>query len=123
MKRVSRIGITLLAVVVVATGIVAGCANVPLNTEVSTPNITIRAAEEAGAATVPQASLYLQLAKEEVESARTLSAQGNKEAARSMLTRAEADAELAIALSQKDTEKSEAIEAVERVRQLRKDNL
>jgi regulator of protease activity HflC (stomatin/prohibitin superfamily) len=72
---------------------------------------------------VPQASLYLQLAKEEVESARTLSSQGNKEAARSMLTRAEADAELAIALSHKDTEKSEAIEAVERVRQLRKDNL
>jgi hypothetical protein len=123
MKQVSRIGITLLALAVVATGIVAGCASVPLNTDVSTPSVTIRVAEEAGAATVPQASLYLQLAKEEVESARTLSSQGNKEAARSMLTRAEADAELAIALSHKDTEKSEAIEAVERVRQLRKDNL
>ena len=123
MKHISRIGITLLALAVVATGIVAGCASVPLSTELSTPTITIRAAEEAGAATVPQASLYLQLAKEEVESARTLSAQGNKEEARSMLTRAEADAELALTISLKDTEKSEAIEAVERVRQLRKDNL
>lgn len=121
MKHVSRIGMTLLAVAVVATGIMAGCANVPLRTEKSTSNI--RAAEEAGAATVPQASLHLQLAKEELESAKKLSAKGDKEEARSMLTRAEADAELAIILSHKDTEKTEAREAVERVHQLRKDNL
>ncbi|HIJ86795.1 MAG TPA: DUF4398 domain-containing protein [Desulfuromonadales bacterium] len=121
MKYVSRIGMTLLAVAVVATGLIAGCANVPLRTEKSTSNI--RAAEEAGAATVPQASLHLQLAKEELEAAKKLSAKGDKEEARSMLTRAEADAELAITLSHKDTEKTEAREAVERVRQLRKDNL
>jgi Na+-translocating ferredoxin:NAD+ oxidoreductase RnfG subunit len=121
MKHVSRIGITLLAVAVVATGLVAGCADVPLRTETSTSNI--RAAEEAGAATVPQASLHLQLAKEELESARNLSAKGDKDAAKSMLMRAEADAELAITLSHKDAEKAEAREAVERVRQLRKDNL
>jgi Na+-translocating ferredoxin:NAD+ oxidoreductase RnfG subunit len=120
MKQVSRIGITLLAVAVVATGLVAGCADAPLRTETSTSNI--RAAEEAGAAKVPQASLHLQLAKEELESARNLSAKGDKDAAKSMLTRAEADAELAITLSHKDAEKAEAREAVERVRQLRKDN-
>lgn len=121
MKHVSRIGMTLLAVAVVATGVVAGCANVPLRTEASTSNI--RAAEEAGAAKVPQASLHLQLAKEELAAAKSLSAKGNKEEAASMLTRAEADAELAVTLSHKDSERSEAMEAVERARQLRKDNL
>jgi hypothetical protein len=120
MKHLSKIGIMLFAVAVAATGIVAGCANAPLRTEASTSGI--RAAEEAGAAKVPQASLHLQLAKEELESAKKLSAQGEKEKADSMLKRAEADAELAVALSHKDAEKSEAMAAVERARQLRKDN-
>jgi hypothetical protein len=39
-----------------------------------------------------------------------------------MLSRAEADAELAVVLSHGDAEKSEAMAAVERVRQLRQDN-
>jgi outer membrane murein-binding lipoprotein Lpp len=120
MKHVSKIGIMLLAVSVAATGLVAGCANAPLRTEASTSGI--RAAEEAGAAKVPQASLHLQLAKEELESAKKLAAKGEKEQADSMLMRAEADAELAVALSHEDAEKSEAMAAIERVRQLRKDN-
>ena len=120
MKHVSRIGIMLFAVAVAAAGIVAGCANVPLRTEASTSGI--RAAEEAGAAKVPPASLQLQLAKEELEAAKSLAAKGKKEQADSMLRRAEADAELAVALSHEDAEKSEAMAAVERARQLRKDN-
>ena len=103
-----------------ATAIVAGCASAPLRTEASTSGI--RAAEEAGAAKVPQASLHLQIAKEELELARGLAARGEKEKAASMLLRAEADAELAVVLSHGDAEKSEAEAAVERVRQLRKDN-
>jgi len=120
MKHVSKTGIMLFATTVAIAGIVAGCANVPLRTEASTSGIA--AAEEAGAAKVPQASLHLQLAKEELESAKKLAGKGEKEKADSMLMRAEADAELAIALSHKDTEKSEAMSAIERARQLRKDN-
>ena len=120
MKYVSRIGIMLFAVAVAATGIIAGCANVPLSTEASTTGI--RAAEEAGAAKVPSASLQLQLAKEELESAKSLAAKGEKVQADSMLKRAEADAELAVTLSHKDAEKTEAMAAIERARQLRKDN-
>ena len=117
MRDVSKIGIMVFAVAVVATAIVAGCANA---TEASTSGI--RAAEEVGAAKVPQASLHLQLAKEELALAKALSAKGEKEKASSMLLRAEADAELAIALSHGDAEKTEAKAAVERVRQLRQDN-
>jgi outer membrane murein-binding lipoprotein Lpp len=120
MKHVSKIGIMVFAAAVVATGIVAGCANAPLRTEASTSGIS--AAEEAGAANVPQASLHLQLAKEELEVAKGLASKGEKEEAVSMLSRAEADSELAIVLSHEDAEKAEAMAAVERVRQLRKDN-
>jgi len=121
MRHVSKIGIMVFAVAVVATAIVAGCANAPpLRTEASTSGI--RAAEEAGAAKVPQASLHLQLAKEELELAKGLAAKGEKEQAASMLLRAEADAELAVVLSREDAERSEAQAAVARVRQLRQDN-
>ena len=113
--------ISLIIIMVVGLALFSGCASAPtLRTEASTSGI--RAAEEAGAAKVPQASLHLQLAKEELELARGLSAKGEKKEAASMLLRAEADAELAIALSHEDSEKLEAQAAVERVRQLRQDN-
>lgn len=82
----------------------------------------IRAAEEAGAASVPSASLYLQMAKEELEIAKKLAANGEPEEAESMLRRAQADGELAVALSHSEADKKAAAEAVERVRLLKKDN-
>ena len=57
-----------------------------------------------------------------MERARVLAAQGDKEQAASLLTRAEADAELAITLSHEESEKIESAKAIERVRQLRDDN-
>ena len=120
MRHVSKIGIMVFAVAVVATVITAGCASAPLRTEASTSGI--RAAEEVGAAKVPQASLHLQLAKEQLERAKDLSAKDQKEQAASMLLRAEADAELAVALSHENAEMVEAKAAMERVRQLRQDN-
>jgi len=120
MRHVSRIKFMVCAAAVAAVTIIAGCANAPLRTEASTSGI--RAAEEAGAAKVPQASLHLQMAREELAQARELSAKGEKEQAASMLLRAEADAELAVVLSREDAEKTEANAAVERVRELRKNN-
>ena len=121
MKHASKFRNMVLAVAVVTTAVVAGCASAPpLRTEASTSGI--RAAEEAGAAKIPQASLHLQLAREELDSAKKLAARGEKDKAVSMLLRAEADAELAVVLSHADNEKSEALAAVERVRQLRNDN-
>jgi outer membrane murein-binding lipoprotein Lpp len=120
MKHVSMIKFMVFAAAVVTATIVAGCASAPLRTEASTSGI--RAAEEAGAAKVPQASLHLQLAREELAQAKELSAKGEKDKAASMLLRAEADAELALVLSREDAEKTEANAAVERVRQLRQDN-
>jgi hypothetical protein len=96
--------------------VAAGCSSSPaLRTEPSTS--AIRAAEEVGASDVPRAALHLQLAKEELDRARTLS-----DEAASQLLRAEADAELAVLLSREQTEKAEAAQAMERVRQLQSDN-
>jgi hypothetical protein len=120
MRHISKIGIMMFAVAFAAAAITAGCANAPLRTEASTSGI--RAAEEVGAAKVPQASLHLQMAKEELELAKGLSAKGEKDEAASMLLRSEADAELAVALSHEDAEKTEASAALERVRKLRQDN-
>lgn len=101
--------------------VITGCGSSPaVNKEASTS--AIRAAEEVGASGVPTASLYLQLAKEGLENARMLAANGDKKEAESMLLRAQADGELAVALSRGDADKKEATQAIERVRQLRQDN-
>ena len=101
--------------------VIAGCgSSQEVNNEASTS--AIRAAEEVGASDVPSASLYLQLAKEELENAKVLAAKGDKEQAESMLLRAQADGELAVALSRGDADKTEATQAIERVQQLRQDN-
>jgi hypothetical protein len=120
MKNTIKTGTMLSVMAVLTAMVVVGCARAPLRTEGSTSGI--RAAEEAGAAKVPQASLHLQLAKEELEHAKELSAKGEKAQAASFLSRAEADAELAVTLSHGDAERLEARAAVARVRQLRQEN-
>lgn len=91
-----------------------------INKEASTS--AIRAAQEVGASEVPKAALYLQLAKEGLEKAEALAANGDKEQAESMLIRAQADAELAIVLSKGDADKTEAKQAFERVKKLQQKN-
>jgi len=115
MRHMLMVGSLLLSVVA------AGCASGPaVRTEASTS--AIRAAEEVGAGEVPRASFHLQSAREELAGAKDLASRGEKDKAASLLLRAEADAELAILLSREQTEKSEAAQAMERVRQLQNDN-
>ncbi|MFA7329482.1 MAG: DUF4398 domain-containing protein [Candidatus Delongbacteria bacterium] len=110
------------AVALVATValLAVGCASTPLHTEASTSGI--RAAESLGAADVPEALRYLQLAREELSRAKGLSQKNDHAAANSMLLRAEADAELAVLLSREDAVKIEAMDAIEQVRHLRLSN-
>jgi hypothetical protein len=118
---IKHIHIAILAGSALLAAVIAGCGSTPpANKEASSS--AIRAAEEVGASKVPGASLYLQLAKEEMESARLLAAKGDKEQAESMLLRAQADGELAVALSRGETDKTEATQAIERDRVLRQDN-
>jgi len=116
MRHALNIGIIAFAMAAIG----AGCSIAPLRTEASTSGI--RAAEEAGANQLPQASFHLQLAKKELERAEELYATGEQTKAESMLDRAKADAELSLALAREDSEKSEARAAVERARHLKQGN-
>lgn len=111
------IALLLLALPAAAVGCAATTA---LHTETS--SAAIRSAEDLGAANVPLASLHLQLAKEELEAANELNKQGDTEEAKSLLLRAEADAELAVALSRADSDRTDAEAAMARVRQLQAEN-
>ena len=116
-----HINIALFAGSILFVALITGCGSTPVvNKEASTS--AIRVAEEVGASNVPSASLYLQLAKEQLESAERLAKENKKEQAESMLLRAQADAELAVALARGGADKTEATKAIERVRELRRDN-
>ena len=101
---------------------IAGCGSNAVVVDEESSTSSIRAAEEVGAADISNASLYLQLAKEELVKAQTFAENGDKEKAESMLLRASADGELAVALSRSDADKKEAADAMERVKQLRLEN-
>ena len=101
---------------------IAGCGSNAVVVDEESSTSSIRAAEEVGAGDISNASLYLQLAKEELVKAQTFAENGDKKEAESMLLRASADGELAVALSRSDADKKEAADAMERVNQLRQEN-
>ncbi len=99
-----------------------GCGSSPAVIDKESSTSSIRAAEEVGASGISSAALYLQLAKEELGKAEAFAANGDKKQADSMLLRASADGELAVALSRSDADKKEAADAMDRVKKLRLDN-
>ncbi len=95
------------------------CATTPVTTEkLSATEAPIRAAEELGATRVPEAALELKLAQDEMEQAKQLLKNGNKPRADMMLLRAQADAELAVALAKEAPLQADARNATERVKAL-----
>lgn len=76
----------------------------------------IRSAGEVGAERNPTAALYLQYAREHFARAEQLSRDGQGERAERVLSRAEADAELAMALSRRSAAVAAAAEATSQVR-------
>lgn len=83
----------------------------PPNETLANSMASIRSAEEAGAAAVPKASLSLTLAREELEKAKALMADGENEHAHYMGLRAIQDAELANALAREEKARGEANKA------------
>jgi hypothetical protein len=103
-------------------GTLAGC-GAPIPTErLQSSAAAIRAAEEVGADRVPQAQLHLQLAKEQSDRAKKMIGDGDREEARFVLARAEADANLALALARDAHEQHEAQVASDRVTSLKTQN-
>jgi Domain of unknown function (DUF4398) len=90
-------------------GLGCGGAAVPAE-KLTDAEASIRAAQEVGGNSVPQAELHLKLAQEQVATARKLSADGENERAAQVLLRAKADAELALALA-RDAQAQQSLEA------------
>jgi hypothetical protein len=97
-----------------------GCGSAPPPHELIT-NVTaaMRAAETAGAKDEPKAALHLKKAGEQLEEGKALAAEEDERAER-VLQRAEADADLALALAQEHSARVEADAAKEKVDKLQK---
>lgn len=96
----------------------AGCAESVPTEKVAATDSSIRAAEEVGAHHVPQAALHLQLAKEENGQAQKLIKDGDAKHAEGQLLRAQADAELALALAREAPMQAEAQQEADKARSL-----
>jgi hypothetical protein len=83
----------------------------------------IRGADEVGAEGDPQAAFHLQLARDQVASAERLNAQGDEIEARRMLKRAQADAEVAIALAGVGDDRDQAEELNEHINDMNRNQL
>jgi hypothetical protein len=110
-----------LPILTAALSLCAACAstsNTP-NQNAENSSAAIRAAEEVGATHSPDAALHLQLAKEQFEQASRMTDKSDKDRADRLLLRAQADAELSLALARSETEKAEALGAIQKVKTLK----
>jgi len=111
---------TAIALAIVGVIGLSGCSSAPVpNAKVASSEAAIRAAQETGSRDVPQAALHLKLAEEQLEQAKKLIRNNDNERASYVLMRAEADAELAVALSRVETSKAKAGTALDNVRAVR----
>lgn len=108
-------------VLLVAPLFAIGCGGAPPPTaRMASSEAAIRAAREVGAQSDPKAAFHLKLAQEERDKAEAAMKDGKNEEAEGLLMRAEADAELALALARSAQMKAEAQKAVDSVEELKK---
>jgi hypothetical protein len=98
----------------------AACATTsPPSEKAENSAAAVRAAEEVGATHSPTAALHLQLAKEQFEYASQLKHPDQRAKADRLMMRAQADAELALALARSEDEKAAAQGAVDKVKKFK----
>ncbi len=89
--------------------------------QLTSSKATISVAQAEGAQNEPQAQLHLKLAQEQVAKAEALIADGDNEEATQMIDRAQADADLAVALAKEAKSKKEAQDTIEQLERLKKE--
>ena len=100
----------------------AGCgAAAPPTHQLTASQAAIRGAEEVGAENTPKAALHLKMARDHLTNAENLISNEEYEDAALVLKRAEADANLAIALAKEDQARKDAEEAMRKVQELKRD--
>ncbi|HZF55225.1 MAG TPA: DUF4398 domain-containing protein [Polyangiaceae bacterium] len=97
-----------------------GCGGAAIpHDQLASSQASIRAAEEVGANKYPTAQLHLRFAKDQVEKAKALIEDGEIEEAKLVLQRAQADADLAIAITKENAVRADAEQALSQVAALR----
>lgn len=96
------------------------CGSHPAPTaKVASSEAAVRAADELKANDVPAAQLHLKLAQDQLQAAKKLIENGDNARAEYVLNRAQADAELAVALAKETKLAKDAEEAMAKVRELK----
>ncbi|HEY6561065.1 MAG TPA: DUF4398 domain-containing protein [Polyangiaceae bacterium] len=110
----------LTALILASTGFIVACGGGPKpQAQASQSQAAISAAEAVGAQNFPKAALHLKMARDQVKTAELLMADGDNDEANLVLQRAEADAELALALAREEKVRAEAREELKKVDELR----
>lgn len=104
---------------IAASGAACGGAAVPQET-LTAAQAAAKGAEVGGANEDPKAQLHLKLANEQIEKAKKLIADGDNEEAARLVDRAQADADLALALAQQGKALRDAKDADEQLGKLKK---
>ena len=99
-----------MSAVVACFAVGCGSSAVPLD-KLTDAKATVRAAQEAGAQSTPQAALHLKMANDELASAQKSVDDGDNDRARLLLNQAQADADLSLSLARGSAEKQQAQEA------------
>jgi len=111
-----KLGVGLVGWAMAALGLVAcGSTPAPHEKEASS-QAAIRSAKELNAEQVPQAALHLKLAQEQFEKGKSAMNDGDNRRASYILMRAQADAELALALARENKTRAEAQQLIDRLR-------
>ena len=98
------------------------CGGAPVpHDALSAAQADVKGAEVGGANDNPKAALHVKLAKDQIEIAQKQINDGDNEEAARTLDRAQADAELALALAKETKAQNDAAEASEQVGKLRKE--
>lgn len=100
-----------------------GCASYPVPAQhMADAEGAARAAQDVGASSNPQAQLHLKMAQEEIAQAKQLIADDDNEKADSVLIRAKADGELALAEARETQAQMAARQALAQIGQLNSEN-
>ncbi len=97
--------------------VACGGSSIPV-TKVADSKATIRAAEEAGAKSTPQAALHLKMAQDQLNQAQAYVKEEDNERASLFLNQAQADAEVALALAHEAKERNATQTSQARLQQL-----
>ena len=92
----------------------SACGSYPVPVDaLAAAQASTRAAQEVGASGNPRAALHLKLAQEQFDQAKRLMAEGDNQRAEALLHRAQADAELSLALAREAAMNAKAKQVLE----------